>query len=112
MLNISKSIFQQDRAPAHTAKKAQDWCIQNLKGFWKKGIWPANSPDLNPTENLWAILQSHFDLLDPTTNEESLKNSLKKAWSEINEDTLDNLMSSMPNRVKLCIVDGGGYIKK
>ena len=92
MLNISKSIFQQDGAPAHTAKKAQDWCIQNLKGFWKKGIWPANSPDLNPIENLWAILQSHLDLLDPPTNEESLKNSLKKAWSEINEDTLDNLI--------------------
>ena len=37
MLNISKSIFQQDGAPAHTAKKAQDWCIQNLKGFLEEG---------------------------------------------------------------------------
>ena len=112
LLNMSKSIFQQDGAPAHTAKKAQEWCLQNLKGFWKKGIWPANSPDLNPIENLWAILQNHLDLLDPPTNEESLKNNLKRAWSEINEDILDNLISSMPNRVRLCIANGGGYIKK
>ncbi len=42
-------IFQQDLAPAHSAKATSTW-------FKDHGIpvlnWPANSPDLNPIENL------------------------------------------------------------
>ncbi len=42
-------IFQQDLAPAHTAKSTKSW-------FNDHGVtvldWPANSPDLNPVENL------------------------------------------------------------
>ncbi len=42
-------IFQQDLAPAHTAKGTKIW-------FNDHGVtvldWPANSPDLNPLGNL------------------------------------------------------------
>ena len=45
-------IFQQDLAPAHTARSTKPW-------FSDHGItvfdWPANPADLNPIENLWGI---------------------------------------------------------
>ncbi len=41
-------IFQQDLAPAHTAKSTKSWL--NDHGVCVLD-WPANSPDLNPIEN-------------------------------------------------------------
>ncbi len=42
-------IFQQDLAPAHTAKSTKSWLNDHGAGVLD---WPANSPDLNPIENL------------------------------------------------------------
>ena len=65
MPDPSQALFMQDGAPPHTAKKTQDWCQENLPSFWANGIWPGNSPDLNPIENLWAIVQQELDLKHP-----------------------------------------------
>ena len=48
--------FQQNGAPAHTSKHAQDWCLQNLPSFINKDDWLGNSPDYNTMENLFSIL--------------------------------------------------------
>lgn len=42
-------VFQQDGAPAHTSRVAQEWLNRNLK-FWNKNLWPPQSPDLNPLD--------------------------------------------------------------
>ncbi len=42
-------IFQQDLAPAHTAKSTKSWLNEHGVGVLD---WPANSPDLNPRESM------------------------------------------------------------
>ncbi len=48
-------IFQQDLAPAHTAKSTKSWLNEHGVGVLD---WPANSPDLN-IENLWRIVEEN-----------------------------------------------------
>ncbi|KAI6656223.1 hypothetical protein LOD99_1556 [Oopsacas minuta] len=110
--NMSRYIFQQDGAPAHNAIKTQDWCKDNLNSFWEKGIWPGNSPGLNPIENLWAIIQSKINEMEVATNLNMLEKQLKLAFSQISPEILDNLVSGMPERIKTCLKYKGRYIGK
>ncbi|CAJ0950349.1 unnamed protein product, partial [Mesorhabditis belari] len=73
----------QDDAPAHKAKKTQEWCRNNLPDFIRANEWPANSPDLNVMDFcVWAILEQKA-CTTKHANVESLKKALKKAWAEI-----------------------------
>ena len=42
--------FMQDNIPKHVSGYAADWMKDNSINWWKT---PAESPDLNPIENLW-----------------------------------------------------------
>ena len=110
--DMSQAIFQQDGAPAHNATKTQEWCRANFPGFWAKGEWPGNSPDLSPIENLWAIVQDRMDKMAPASSETALIRNLRSAWSSISGETLDNLMCGMPERMRACVRKRGGYINK
>ncbi len=71
-------IFQQDLAPAHTAKSTKSWLNDHGVGVLD---WPAISPDLNPIENLSGIVKRK--MRDPTMQKPELPYHLSSAtnWS-------------------------------
>ncbi len=66
-------IFQQDLAPAHTAKSTKSWLNDHGVGVLD---WPANSPDLN-IENLRGIVKRKMRN-KRSTNADELKATVKK----------------------------------
>jgi len=100
--------FQQDGASIHTSKLTKTFLDANLA--WCKD-WPAKSPDLNPIENLWSLLSRMiYANCTQYNNVVSLTAAIHKAWNEISETYLDNLINSMPKRMKLVVEKRGKAI--
>ncbi len=89
-------IFQQDLAPAHTAKS---WLNDHGVGMLD---WPANSPDLNPIENQWGILKRKMRNKRPK-NADELKATVKETWASIPPQQCHKLITSMPRRIEAVI---------
>ena len=105
--------FVQDGAPAHAAKATQAWCQKkNLSNFIEKTCWPPNSPDINPVENLWSIMDEVV-YKDPTPKTmKDLKRRLKQAWKKIPLSTsryMTLISHSMPQRLRNVITNKGGH---
>ncbi len=100
-------IFQQDLAPAHTAKGTKSW-------FNDHGVtvldWPANSPDLNPIENLWGIVKRKMRDTRPN-NADELKAAIKATWASIPPQQCHKLITSMPRWIEAVIKAKGAPTK-
>ncbi len=93
-------IFQQDLAPAHTAKGTKSW-------FNDHGVtvldWPANSPDLN-------IVKRKMRDTRPN-NADELKATVKETWASIPPQQCHKLITSMPRRIEAVIKAKGAPTK-
>ncbi|KAL0153025.1 hypothetical protein M9458_051624 [Cirrhinus mrigala] len=100
-------IFQQDLAPAHTAKSTKSWLNDHGVGVLD---WPANSPDLNPIENLRGIVKRKMRNKRPKIADE-LKASVKETWAYIPPQQCHRLITSMPRQTEAVINAKGAPTK-
>jgi hypothetical protein len=100
-------IFQQDNDPKHTSKVARDYFEAYDYNVLE---WRNQSPDLNPIQNLWSILDQKLMHRRPNT-EEQLFDLIKTQWNNLSVDILNTLVESMPNRCQ-AVIDARGFMKK
>ena len=102
-------IFQQDLAPCHTSKIMQLFFKNNKLTLLD---WPGNSPDLNPIENLRAIVKKRLQKRDCSTKIKLIQ-AIIQIWHHDEElqNICSNLVDSMPTRISKLIKAKGGHIK-
>ena len=105
-------IFQQDGAPAHTSRLAQEWLEQNTPDFIKKDEWPPNSPDLNPLDfHIWgAMLEKYRADIPKPSNKTELKIVLEVIWNDFPQEPIKKAVLAFRKRLQACIrADGGRF---
>ena len=79
---------------------------------WGPGTWPANSPDLNPIENVWHVLKTRIRKRRPRVlTREALKVALMEEWENLDIEVINDLILTMPDRLQAVIAAEGGNTK-
>lgn len=104
-----RSIVVQDNARVHTAKLTQDTFRESDIHTMR---WPANSPDLNPIKNVWAILKSRINKRRPRPlTKQEMADAISEEWEYLQPEAFQAAIDSMPRRVQLVIEAAGGPIR-
>ena len=110
------SIFMQDNAPIHTAHIIRDWLQEKNVEVME---WPPYSSDLNPIENLWALLKAEMYRLYPEligapksdATVDLLIRCAVSTWASLEEEMLNTLIDTMTHRVAAVLGANGWYTK-
>ena len=102
-------ILMDDNARAHTARITDQYLEQ---ATIVRMEWPARSPDLNPIEHAWDMLQTAVSSrpVQPASVQE-LRQALLEEWDSIPQYKIRRLVSSMRRRCQAVIEARGHHTR-
>lgn len=103
--------FVHDGASAHKARATNEWLEENVPNHIKSGPhgeWPANSPDLNPIEQVWGYMKTQLERSKPRSIP-ALKRKIKQIWANVDEDFVPKQADGIGKRLKSIIQSGGEF---
>ena len=105
--NDDDFILMDDNATPHRARIVNEYLQQETI---ERMDWPAKSPDLNPIEHAWDILQCRISNRQNQPNSlQELADALVDEWSRIPQVEFQRLIRSFQNRCREVIRARGGH---
>ncbi len=93
-------VLQQDLAPAHTAKKSQEFLKANMD-FWSKDMWHPYSPDANPLDfAFWSHIEAK-DCTDGHPNIEALNTPDNAQWAAMTMEYICKSCSAFRKHIEM-----------
>ena len=105
-------IFQQDGAPAHTARSTTNLLNEQRIKFIEPSAWPPCSPDLNPLDYfVWSAMEQKVYRGEPIGNVEQLKARIQQAWEEIPQEIVRRAIKQWLRRLREVVSRNGDHIE-
>jgi len=107
----SDGYFQKDNAPCHKTRIISNWLLEHVNELTVLK-WPPQSPDLNPIEHLWDVVERELCALDVhPTNLHQLQDAILSNQcnpTNISKECFQHLFESMPHRINSVLKEKGG----
>jgi transposase len=101
-------VFQHDNASIHTTDNVNDYLS---KAGINVMVWPPNSPDINPTERIWArIKQRLFLYPTPPANLQELFDRVENIWTSLSK-FIQKLYEELPAKMEALVRTKGLHSK-
>ncbi|CAF1253854.1 unnamed protein product [Didymodactylos carnosus] len=92
VIDTNEVIFLHDKAPCMKANATQHILEDEDVNFWGNSIWPGNDPDMNPAENIGAIIKDKVEELMTSEdhrdrhNYDVFKTNLENTLKDLEDD--------------------------
>ena len=95
----------QDNDPKHVSKSTQEYMEQNNVNWFRS---PAESPDLNPIENLWAEMKHFISAKAKPKNKAELEEALQAFWQTVTPEKCQRYINHIHKVIPRVIEHNGG----
>ena len=106
-----KVMLVQDSAPAHGAKKVQDFLKENLRLMVPKDIWSISSPDLTVCDYwLFGVIEGEPNVTSHLSVN-SLKAAIRRAFRNLDPEDVKMSCSRFRSRISQILDAKGSHIE-